>query len=147
MPTQSLRLRKLALAAGATGLLYSMSPAFAQPDDGYYRSAYNRDVPNEEVVIAVPRHHAQRSAIGAPIVDVALSQRVSFQDLDLRTDWGARELRKRIRFAASSMCRQLDVDYPVTADDSPPCYRTALGDAMYQADIAINNARGYAGTE
>ena len=67
-----------------------------------------------------------------------------FDDLDLRTDWGARELRHRIEYTARVMCQRLDAMYPIKADNSPPCYRTAVEGAMYQADTAINQARAYA---
>jgi hypothetical protein len=42
------------------------------------------------------------------------------------------------------MCQQLDAMYPIKADDSPPCYRAAVDQAMYQADAAISQARAYA---
>jgi hypothetical protein len=36
---------------------------------------------------------------------------------------------------------KLDVRYPVSADNSPPCYSTAVRNAMYEADEAISDAR------
>lgn len=96
----------------------------------------------EVVTVTAPRpHEAKRSAIGAEIVNVSLSRDVRYDDLDLRTDRGARELRSRVRRAASVLCRQLDAEYLVTEDDATPCASAALDDAMHQADVAIGSAR------
>jgi hypothetical protein len=51
-------------------------------------------------------------------------------------------LRDRLSATARSLCRQLDIRYPITAPGSPGCYTTAMNDAMYRADIAIAQARG-----
>jgi UrcA family protein len=99
--------------------------------------------PPEEITIYGPRRHQERGDLGAPIQDVAYSRAVRFDDLDLRTDWGARELRNRIEYTARAMCQRLDAMYPIKADNSPPCYRTAVDQAMYQADAAISQAREY----
>jgi len=109
------------------------------PPGGYYSGA-----PNESVTIYAPRYHEERSTIGAPIENVSLSQPVSFEDLDLRTAWGAHELHERVRASAYHLCHRLEVMYPVAADNNPPCYRNALYDADYQVDSAIAYARGYA---
>jgi UrcA family protein len=131
--SKCLSMRRLALVSGAAlGLALFAFPASAQ----YYGA------PDEEIIINAPRHHPERSDIGAPIEDVAMSQQVRFDDLDLRTHWGARVLRERIEYAARTMCNRLDTLYPVSTSDSPPCYRAAVDDAMGQAAVAIRNARG-----
>jgi len=123
-----------ATAAPAQEYTYSYS---ASP--GYYGP------PPEEVIIEAPRYHApQRSTIGAPIEDVAMSRTIRFDDLDLRTPWGARALRDRIAYTARKLCNQMDFAYPISTSDSPPCYRTAYEDGMAQADAAIAQSRGYA---
>ncbi|HXL99636.1 MAG TPA: UrcA family protein [Rhizomicrobium sp.] len=138
MPIHSTR-RLALLAASALGLILAAPSAMAQDygrDDGF------RNGPTEEVIVTAPPYRQQRSAVtGAPIQDVAISQPVRFDDLDLRTDWGARTLHERIRTAAHDLCRRLDTLYPNSTDDSPPCYRTALENAMYRADSAIDAAR------
>lgn len=97
---------------------------------------------SEDVIVIAPPWHAPRSSVtGAPIEDVAMSQSVRFDDLDLRTADGARELRDRVRSTARDLCRRLDVAYPVSASDSPPCYRTAMEDGLAQANAAIDDAR------
>jgi len=118
----------------ALGLLSAAAPAFAQ-DYGALTT--------ERVEVIAPHHHAQRSAIGAPIVDVALTREVRLDDLDLATPRGAHILRARIRNTARALCERLDLRYPVATSDSPPCYRAAISDAMDQADAAIAQARGY----
>jgi len=118
----------LIFAAGAFALALAGS-AFAQPSTG-----------PEQVIVRAPPYGPQRSTIGAPIVDVALSREVRFDDLDLRTVWGARALRERVRQTALSLCQQLENQY-VVMEDGPPCYRTAYDDAMDQADTAIRYAR------
>src|SRR6185437_10330362 len=91
---------------------------------------------DEQIEVVVPRHHA-RSAIGAEVRDVALSREVRVDDLDLRTLRGERILRARIRNTAGELCRKLDFLYPATTQDSPPCFRHAVQNAMYRADGLI----------
>ena len=123
------------LGAAALSLALGSQPASAQD---YRATSYG---PTEEVIVHAPPPARERSAIGAPIVDVALSGDVRYDDLDLTTRWGARVLQRRVSSAARDLCRRLDVRYPVATADSPPCYRTAYEDAMAQADDAIARAR------
>ena len=128
------------LAATACGLALIATPVNAQEYTRYGVPVSYGTPADEEVEVIAPRYHP-RSAIGAEIRDVALSREVRFDDLDLRTAWGARELRARVRYTASNLCMKLDVRYPVSADNSPPCYSTAVRNAMYEADEAISDAR------
>ena len=57
-------------------------------------------------------------------------------------------LRNRIRQTARTLCRQLNTMYPISADDvsttpgpHEQCYERAVGDAMEQADVAIEHER------
>lgn len=102
--------------------------------------AQSYDAPNEEVIVRAPPQTSQRSNIGASVQDVSMSREVRFDDLDLRTVWGAETLRSRIRNTALTICQQLENQY-VTLDDNRPCYRAAYDDAMVQADNAIRNTR------
>ena len=136
-------LRRLMFGAASVLALAIAPPASAQQyDDG---PAYSG--PTEEVIVQAPRHHPQRSVIGAPIEDVAISREVRFDDLDLRTSSGAHRLRERVRETARALCQRLDVAYPIATEDSPPCYQSALRDAMYQADGAIHAARSEASAD
>jgi UrcA family protein len=116
-------------------------PAAAQ-DYGRYNDAPGAYSSTEEVIIQAPRYRGpQRSTIGAPIEDVALSAPVRFDDLDLTTDWGVRKLHTRIFVAARRLCERLDNRYPITVSDgAPSCYRQAVDDAMAQADAAVDRA-------
>jgi UrcA family protein len=127
------------------GALAAATPAMAQDYGRPVAPDYQNGPPEEVVVTAPPyRPYEERSAIGAPIFNVSLSGEVRYDDLDLRTSWGARELRARVRFAAQDLCRRMDQRYPISAVDSPDCYRTAYGRAMYHAEAAIDRAREYA---
>lgn len=153
-----MRIRKKALLIGsAVGLAFELAfagvSAIAQDYDNSYES-YDTSTyysgPTEEVIVTPPRHRPERSEIGAPIENVSLSQPVPIDDLDLRTRWGVRELRRRISFTAASLCSRLDTMYPIDADGGTwpvngRCYRNAVHDADYQADDAIRAARGYGG--
>lgn len=137
-----MRIRAKAMAlGGALGLALIASAAGAQE---YGSSAPGNYGPPEEVIITPPPYVHQRSAIGAPIIDASLSRPVRVDDLDLRTGWGARELRNRISFTARTLCRQLDAMYPASYDGgtSQDCYRDAFASGMEQAHGAIRAARG-----
>ncbi|MGA9796538.1 MAG: UrcA family protein [Rhizomicrobium sp.] len=135
------------LSLSAATILFTASGALAQeygPPPGY-------DRPDNVIVIAPHRHYSnERSDIGAPIENVALTRPVRFDDLDLSTAWGARRLRERVRYTAHELCRRLDTLYPVSAPADPSdrfgsadCYRNAMDDGMDQADQAIDQARAY----
>jgi len=97
---------KAALLAGTfAAASLAAFPAAAQ-DYGRYNDAPGAYSSTEEVIIQAPRYRGpQRSTIGAPIEDVALSAPVRFDDLDLTTDWGVRKLHTRI-FVAARMFRR-----------------------------------------
>jgi UrcA family protein len=124
------------LTAGA--LAFAAAPASAQ---GGYTDTVNG--PNENVEINGPHVGQSHGKLGEPLMLTSISQQVYFDDLNLRTGRGAHILKQRVRLTARMLCRELDERYPVTADDSPPCYSAALEDSMYQANRAIAEARAY----
>ena len=136
-----MQVRATAMALGtAMGLVLVAISAGAQD--------YNSSAP-EEVIVTPPPHAPTRSIIGAPIIEVSMSQPVHFGDLDLRTSDGVHELRNRVSFAAATLCRRLSAMYPVsydgTGDEWPRdsnCHRDAVARAMVQADAAVRAARG-----
>jgi len=136
MPVPVLSSRNILLAAAAIGLTLGVAAPTAAQD--YRDVSYGS---TEEVIVSAPRPSQERSSIGAPIRDVAISQQIRTDDLDLTTGYGARTLEHRVSRAARDLCRKLDVRYPVATSDSPPCYQTAYEDAMDQADAAIARAR------
>jgi UrcA family protein len=129
---------RVALLAGAIGFAFTAA-ASAQEYDRYgNQAAYN--APPDEITVYAPRHRPERSAIGAPIEDVAVSQAVRYDDLDLTTDRGIHRLHERIAATARDLCRKLDMTHPIAVSDSPPCYRTAMDRASPQAMAAIDRA-------
>jgi UrcA family protein len=127
---------RIALLAGAIGLGFT---AAASAQD-YGRPVYHDYGPTQEITITAPHRHTERSTIGAPIEDVALSRPVRYDDLDLTTDWGIHRLHERIAYTARVLCNRLDVTHPIAVSDSPPCYRTAMEEAAPQALAAIDRA-------
>ena len=138
LPAYARRLSLLAVTACGFGLMGTS--VNAQEYTRYGEPVSFGHPADEEIEVIAPRYHP-RSAIGADIRDVAISREVRFDDLDLRTAWGAHQLRARVRYAASDLCMKLNVRYPVSADNSPPCYSMAVRNAMYDADEAISDAR------
>jgi UrcA family protein len=128
-------------AASAAGFALAAVSAAAQ-DSGYGQpQAY--PAPNEEVVITAPRAYIERGPLNGPVEKVSLSVPVRFDDLDLRTAWGAHALRSRVRAAAADICSRLNYYYPAAISGDPPCYRQAVFDAMPRAEEAITAARQY----
>ena len=135
------------VCAAAFGFVVAAAPAFAQ--DSYAPAySYGSYGPPEEVYVYPPRSAPERGFSGANVGTVSISRPIRYDDLDLRTDWGAAALRHRIFVASERMCRKLNQLYPTTVyplqTDSYDCQREATADAMEQADDAIARARSYA---
>jgi UrcA family protein len=121
----------------AVGLLASAAPAIAlaqgYDSDADYAAgphAYGHDTSG--VTVYAPRQVGREAATGAPIEWVSASRLVDYRDLDLGSGWGRHALRRRIEDAARSACDELDTRYSDTTEDSPPCVRTAVRNAMYE---------------
>jgi len=81
---------------------------------------------------------------GTPIEVVSLSRTVSFADLDLATETGANELRKRILYGALAACDDLDAKYPSNLYVPTPgqnCPDTTARPAMAVGEEIIATAR------
>jgi len=135
---------KVILLAGALGS-FAAGAANAQEYGHYTNDGYAYNQGPEEVIVQAPRwRQPQRSTIGAPIRDVAISEPVRFDDLDLRSDRDVRRLEARVRERAGTLCRRLDVQYPVTVSaSSRNCFQDAVADAMDQVQVAVAQQRGY----
>jgi len=142
---------RLLAAAGAAGVVLAGTQATAQSYGGYYGPppGYYEGAAPEEVYVYGPHRAPERdSATGATIERVMLQHPVRYDDLDLRTPWGARELEYRISYTAHRLCDQLGSENsPITNSnyipaDNEPCYGPAMDDAMQQADMAIARAHG-----
>lgn len=133
---------RVALLAGAISLGFAAA-ASAQEYDRYgHEVAYQNYGPPEEITIYAPRHQPDRTYTGAPIENVALSQPVRYDDLDLTTNWGARRLNDRMRETARVLCRRLELRYVPVEGDRGSCYRQTVADAQNRVDEAIDRARG-----
>jgi UrcA family protein len=125
---------RLALLASAIG--FALTGAASAQEYVYHDGA-----PPEEVTIYAPHYRApERSTIGAPIENVAISETVRFNDLDLNSAWGINRLDERIRAKAESLCHRIDIGR-VPVDDPQDCYRDAVADAHAQVDAIIQQAR------
>lgn len=99
--------------------------------------------PETEITIRAERVTSQivgRSYTGIPIRQYQLSYTVGYADLDLTTDAGAKELKKRVQQAADSACKDLDKLYPETPRDRT-CANKAAEDSMAQVNRVITLAQ------
>lgn len=126
-------LMKSLLAASA--LVLTASAALAQD----YNDAYGPG-PNESIEVIAPRLPHDNSSM-APTSATKLSMQVRYDDLDLTTRDGARELRSRVRDAAHNVCETLEARFPIPAVPQEPCYRSAASSGLARADNAISDAR------
>jgi UrcA family protein len=74
------------------------------------------------------------TASGIPIIDVAVSYGVKWQDLDLKSHAGVMELQKRVTDTAAAACKELDRQYPDTAPSATDCAKKAATQAMAKVD-------------
>jgi UrcA family protein len=121
---------------------YQYGPGYqdqSYPDEGY------RNGPPEEVIVIAPDYYGHRpypsNPTGHPPEQTTLSLAVAYNDLDLTTRDGARELRERVRDAAHNICGELASRYPIRMAVSEPCYKKAVENGLNRADTAIHEAR------
>lgn len=141
-----MRILASALAAASAiglGLAISSTDASAQSYGYGPPPAPYATVPAESVIVVAPRYRNDHNYLNLPPENVSLSQVVRYDDLDLRSRDGARELRRRVRIVADQVCGQLIDEYPVGVDPDSTCYRNAVAEARPRVDAAIQTARGY----
>jgi UrcA family protein len=95
------------------------------------------------VTVTAPHFRADSTRVGGPLERVSLSGTVRYDDLNLQTREGARELRWRVQEQAQAICRNLAEAYQVYQMNGTSCYRDALNNALVRADEAIEAARDY----
>ncbi|HEY2446755.1 MAG TPA: UrcA family protein [Rhizomicrobium sp.] len=120
----------LALLAGGA------VPASAQPYDQAYGPA-----PPESVEVIAPRITVDSHRLNGPLERVSMSSEVRYDDLDVGTRQGARELRHRVISEAHNVCERLAEAYPFHTLQGDHCFRQAADNALVQADGAITKAR------
>ena len=121
-----------ALLASVFGLALVASQASAQD----YQN-------NDDVTVTAPRFHTapEGQRLNGPLEAVSLSTHVRYDDLNLRTWRGARELKMRVRDAAQDTCTRIAEAYPVQQAWGTSCYKTALENGEVRANAAIRDAR------
>ena len=134
----SIALCRVTIVTGVLGALFAISPVLARDVD---RDVASQTSSTEKIEVYAPHFRVDRSSVNGPVNKIALSRAVRYDDLDLRTARGARELRLRVHDMARDICSQLEEAYPVPEAPGTSCYRTAVKDAMWRADDAIRDAR------
>jgi UrcA family protein len=96
---------------------------------------------SSEIVVEAPRveRSAGRTPTGSPVDIISVAHRVSYRDIDISTNSGARALEQRIKDAAKAACKEIDTLYPIKdpVPGDPPCEKAATDKAMVQARAAI----------
>jgi len=151
--------RSFSVVAAAVALLFVAPQTMAQPSapapqaapsgagDDDWAPPNDSDVQqppaSAEVPVVAPQLRSTRGMrpTGAP-GPVRMSTNVRFDDLDLRTPHGADALRARLRSAATDVCEQLAVAYPVYELRKTSCERTAIRNAAVRAKRLIRQAGG-----
>lgn len=126
---------KVVFFASAIGLMtasYATAQDYAPPGG-----------PGEEVTVTAPHYNFEQTRLNSTFGRVSLSVPVRYDDLNLRTRHGARQLRVRVTSAARDVCTNLASVYPVYQLNGTQCYKAALENAMLRADEAIDTARSY----
>jgi UrcA family protein len=96
----------------------------------------------ERVPVEAPRIHVEPGARFGDVPEkLSMTSYVRYDDLDLTTRDGARELRARVREEARAVCRGLIEAYPVHTIQGQSCYKDASDNALVKADEAISEAR------
>ena len=97
-----------------------------------------RAEPMEVVTVEAARtQKVAQTHYGVPVREITIVSRVNYADLDLKTEQGAKELEKRIRDAATSSCKEMDVKFPVEGYGEADCIKHAVDGAMSQANKII----------
>ena len=96
---------------------------------------------NESITVNAPRFHGQAARLNGPLEAVSYTGVVRYDDLNLRTRRGARELRLRVRDEAQDVCTRIAEVYPVREAPGTSCYKAALSDGLIHANEAIRDAR------
>ena len=143
-----------ASAAAALGLSFA-GHAGAQTYDqpSYDQRGYDADydsAPSVGELVVRPSHRRNDTFNGIPTERVYASRVVHFDDLDLSTRWGVRQLHSRVVRAATDACNELDTLYPqglypIDSNDGD-CKARAIRHAMADApigDAVDTDYRGY----
>lgn len=99
--------------------------------------------PVETVTVEAAREvTVAQTVTGIPVSEITVRSRVSYADLDLTSDAGVKAFKDRIRAAASSACKEMNIRVPAEGSSIESCTRDAVKLAMVEADKAIAAKRG-----
>ncbi len=122
-----MRVGQFHITVAAISCLVASSPGFTQQA--------------AEVVVEAP--HVEATTVkGVPALSIVY--KVGYADLNIGTNSGAVELKKRIKDSARQACEQLKKLYPTSIETDPPCVQVAIKNAMVQANRAIAAAENAA---
>jgi UrcA family protein len=94
--------------------------------------------PMEVVTVEAARaEKVAQTQYGVPVREITIRSRVSYADLDLKTEKGVRALEKRIHETAKSTCKEMDVKFPAEGSGEEACIKEAVDGAMAQAKKII----------
>ncbi len=118
-----------ACAVSAAGLMIA-APIHAQPygDRGDYDSGPSTSV--GEITVAPPRRAEWDSDTHSWVDRAYRSRVIDISDLDLNTDWGARELRSRVVGAARDVCGELADRFGPDDNQDRACLHEAIVGAL-----------------
>ncbi len=100
--------------------------------------------PLSQVTVTASRTAEERVAqtnFGVPVYEVSMSYRVSYSDLDLRTQAGVDELETRVAKVAKEACAEIDRQYAKSEPRGAACAKAAVDAAMIQIQDAISRVR------
>jgi len=99
--------------------------------------------PVETVTVEAAREvKVAQTTTGIPVSEITVRSRVSYADLDLTSDAGAKALEARIREAAAGACKEMDVRVPAEGSSVEACIADAVKSATAEADKVIAAKRG-----
>jgi UrcA family protein len=133
--------RRLALAILGLGSAFAVTAvAIAQQSP-----AIGDEITVQSTRYAVRSEPATRQVVGStesgiPISQVEIIHHVRFDDLDLKTESGAQDLRRRVESVAASGCRNLDGFNPALTTERE-CVVAAVKAAQQQIEAAVAKAR------
>ncbi|HVN00955.1 MAG TPA: UrcA family protein [Caulobacteraceae bacterium] len=140
----------MATFAAAAGIVLAPGPrALAQPDSAAANAPATTAQGLTIIAPKVVRRETTGAAtfVGAPIEVLSLARTVSFADLDLSTDAGATEFKKRIMYNALAACDELEAEYPsniyVPVPAGQNCPDTTARAGLAVADEIISAAKGH----
>lgn len=122
-------------------ILQTVGPAILAAGLCLTASAFADELPTITIGAGVmTRTPLGTSSSGVPLEEITVTHRVSYADLDLATQAGAAELKRRVEATARAACRQLDELYPLEAKNIRECTRISLAKASPQVENAIAGA-------